>query len=178
MDTSTVELIAKAGQAFFFKTDREDRPVPLDGSNRARLINMRLTRAEKCERCESGENLITRIHSVSNNVARKARRRAVEHWFLKGEGNYEPEWLLRFKPSAGYDSLATISRCRDLVSSLDDAEKEWDTVVEKLGWDENSSQFWDTERNELDEFPMLESATSRQKKLLVDSQHKSSKYKH
>ena len=101
-----------------WKRRKEEELVELDGSEKARLINMRLQR-EKNEAKEKfrSQNILAKGQS---DQIRQSNKRAIMHWFLRGRDDYE--------------EVQAISRLHNLLSahrstptaSLEEVERMWE----------------------------------------------------
>ncbi len=78
---------------WFFNSNKGDpHRVPLDGSQRARLVNMRLSRLIGYE---APQDLISKVHHNPGRLSdvRKSFETGFQRWFRRGMDNYCPPSL-------------------------------------------------------------------------------------
>jgi hypothetical protein len=126
-----------------------DQPAPqdsvsLNGTMLARLINMRIERANHCS-CERCEDLLSNIH---NNCSSLAREHNNELWGLKfwsGSATQDGK-----PPTFGYVTEDAAQRLRrgatehhdGFVDSLMAAEREWQRAQTSVCSHEDSDDYW------------------------------------
>jgi hypothetical protein len=134
--TSSVHLFK--GTIFFL----ELKHLGLDDFWR-RLLSMRSRNQRHEQELSFERNLLTKLHSIDSPLRRQreSTRRAVLHWFLRGQEEYPPEWV-------GIDA----SHCSDKVIELlsragnkmvvDELERRWECPVSKINYLDDGTGFW------------------------------------
>ena len=116
----------------------EQETVALDGSNLARLINMRAERARDCS-CDRCNNLISRIHMNGAFVAREHNN---EQWGLKFWKKL-PNEVVNPSHSPSFDPSGLLHEDHDrAVDSLIAAEHEWQQAQSSSCAHEDSDNYW------------------------------------
>jgi hypothetical protein len=101
-----------------WKRRQEDELVELDGSEKARLINMRLQR-EKNEGKEKFRSQNIMAKGQSDQI-RQSNKRAIMHWFLRGRDDYE-----ELQAATRLHSLLAAHRSSP-AQSLEEVERMWE----------------------------------------------------
>jgi hypothetical protein len=108
-----------------------------------RLVSMRHHHELHDHDCDSERNFLTRLHSINSPLEkqRESTRRAVLHWFLRGEGCY----------TAGFDAGDRV-HCSDRAIELlnragtrfvmDELERRWDEPVSQISYSDDGTGFW------------------------------------
>ena len=134
----------------------EDEPLTLDGRDKTRLVNMAIQRQHRSEKSQSShDNLLHQLRSFDLPMLRhrESNRRAILHWFLRGEDRYDVSWKLQYKPV--HVAGEVLSQLDNGEQLLDEAEKAWENPIEKdekveagqQYWASDSSDFWEARAN-------------------------------
>lgn len=86
---------------FFDSNKRDPHRVPLDGSQRARLVNMRLSRLIGYE---TPQDLISKVHHnpAKLSTVRKSVQTGFQRWFKRGMDDYSPNSISVFDDDYQY----------------------------------------------------------------------------
>ncbi len=128
MADNLAEMIKMQERKAYYASHCADKSFPLDGSDWARLLREKqiLERHPHC-RCDSCENLLTRLHD-RNSLLKRQRivvAKALHHWFLQEEKYGSLYWTMREQQTAHELAKALVDNSEDHPSTLIDAEKDW-----------------------------------------------------
>lgn len=122
------------------RNERGDSSIKLDGSELARLINMRVEHAQECS-CERCEDLISKIHAEEPlaNRQHRSESRGLKFWTLLPESAYAPH-------PYGSDLVRQTSDNLDqhtlLVDTLIEAEQAWKRSENAECASSDTDDFW------------------------------------
>lgn len=121
----------------------EAEAVQLDGSNMARLINMRVARAKKCE-CQRCADLLSRIHFNGGLTLNEheGELKGVRFWTRSVPEDYEAPFGFHVEPTIGEIALEQVNHPALLVSTFVSAEREWQAADKESCTDLESDRFW------------------------------------
>jgi hypothetical protein len=104
----------------------KDAQFPLDGSEWARLVQLRLDHEHHACDCHRCTNLLTRLHSKDSPFKgdRVAVQRALHHWFFH---NVHDQWSSPWPmgETSGVHALKTLTTLGSSVQGLAAVEKQW-----------------------------------------------------
>lgn len=120
-----------------------DEQVKLDGSNIARLINMRAARAQKCA-CPRCGDLLSRIRFNGALTLQEHERElsALHFWNVPGHEQSQSSVSFHSTPTISEVALNGITNPSEVMGSLMDAESKWQAAETKSCVDVESDQFW------------------------------------
>jgi hypothetical protein len=92
---------------------------------------------------ELENNLLTRLHSVDGPLQkqRESTRRAVLHWFLRGDPTYEPVFDVGDRSHFSERALEMLNRAGTKMV-MDELERRWDEPISKASFVDDGSGFW------------------------------------
>lgn len=134
------ELIETQRHRAYFTEHKYEHPFPVDGSNWARLVKMRLDRDGRelaPVACLHQEGFWNWLHKFTGPLIHERRgfQRATHHWFLLNGKNFVLPW--KHRTSATKADLA-----QELLHHLEDPESESLDYIESA-WLENRREFND-----------------------------------
>lgn len=154
MNNVIVDAISSLQHQFAAHDGGEERLLPLDGRDWTRLVNMRIQMNRQIATRESiRHDFWTMLHSDESPLRRyrESNRRAIIHWFLRGEDNYEGSWKTMYKPTYSFSAPETFSRMGNIKEALEEFERVWQAPVEKYStakkdayWDSDLNEFWES----------------------------------
>lgn len=129
---------------FSVETSKDNgESVRLDGSNMARLINMRLSRAKKCE-CPRCSDLLSRIHfnGAVTLHEHEGEQKGVRFWTRTYPVDYQAPVGFHLVPTIGEIALEEVHHPAVVIDTLVNAERQWQSADKSSCSDVEGDRFW------------------------------------